>query len=317
MKRAAIVITSVLVLLSLVVPVAAGPGKSFPDVVDLPVGFQPEGIAIGKGHTFYTGSLAGGAIYAGDLRTGEGDILAPGADGRLSVGMDFDERSGNLFVAGGLEGTARVYNTRNGAVLATYQLTAGGPFGTFVNDVIVTREAAYFTDSFQPLLYRLPLGPGGALPDQADVEVIALGGNWMQQPGFFVFNANGIEATSNGKTLIVVNSTLGTLYRVDSASGVATLIDLGGDTVSSGDGLLLEGKTLYVVQNVLNQIAVVRLTSDLSAGTISDVITSPAFDVPTTVDRFGSSLYLPNAKFGVPEADRPTTPYEIVKVSKR
>ena len=61
-----------------------GKGKSshrFPAVIQLPTGFQPEGIEIGKGTTFYVGSVATGAIYRGDLRTGQGAILVPGCGG--------------------------------------------------------------------------------------------------------------------------------------------------------------------------------------------------------------------------------------------
>ena len=57
-------------------------------------------------------------------------------------------------------------------------------------------------------------------------------------------NANGIDATANGAWLIIVNGTLGTLYRVDPETGEATLIDLGGANVERGDGILLDNKTL-------------------------------------------------------------------------
>jgi hypothetical protein len=67
--------------------------QSFPETVPLPDGFQPEGIALGIGHTAYVGSLAGGAIYAVDLRTGTGSTLVPGLPGTLfAVGLDFDAR---------------------------------------------------------------------------------------------------------------------------------------------------------------------------------------------------------------------------------
>lgn len=120
--------------------------------------------------------------------------------------------------------------------------------------MIVTREAAYFTDSFHSVLYQLPLGHGGELPDPSAVEEIALSGDFEFVPN--AFNANGIEATPNGHALIVVNSANGMLYKVDPASGETTRIDLGADAVLNGDGILLVGRTLYVVQNFLNQIAV-------------------------------------------------------------
>ena len=131
----------------------------------------------------------------------------------------------------------------------------------------------------------------------------------MQGPGF---NANGIEATPDGKTLLVVSSAAQAVYAVEPATGEATQIDLG-SALPNGDGLVLAGKTLYVVQNRLNQIGVISLSADLSSGVIGEAITNPAFDVPTTAALFGNSLYAVNAKFGTPPAG---TPYEVVRVDR-
>jgi hypothetical protein len=285
----------------------AAPGDTFPMVISLPDGFRPEGIAVGRGHTFYAGSLADGAIYGGDLRTGQGDLVVQGAPGRIAVGLAVDERSNYLFVAGGPLGVAYVYDLGSGAELKTYTLGGG-----FINDVVVTRDAAFFTNSFQPVLYRVPLGPRGALPDQSAVTSIPLGGDFVQGAGF---NANGIDATPNGDRLLLVQSSPGTLYLVDPMTGVADAIELGGDAVPNGDGILLDGKTLYVMQNQLNQIAVVELAPDFGAGMVVRYITAPGyFDVPTTIAGFGDDIYAVNARFGIPPTS--TTPYTVVRVSK-
>jgi len=311
MKRLLVIFAGLLLSFAVALPAAA---RAFPDVIPLPMAFEPEGIAVGPGHTFYAGSLADGTIRAGDLRTGESHVLVPGEEGRLSVGMSFDARSGNLFVGGGLNGVGRVYDTTSGALLAEYPMFSGGPFGDFINDVVVTRSAAYFTNSFAPVLYRVPLGPAGALPDSAAIEAIPLGGDWTQVPGPFVFNANGIVATPNGETLIVANSVVQAVYVVDPGGGVATQIDLSGEALPNGDGLVLEGKTLFVVQNQLNQIGVVELSPDLHSGTVGEPITNPLFNIPTTAAAFGNSLYVVNAKFGAPAEQ---TAYEIIKVPGR
>ena len=290
--------------------IAAAPAKAaFPDVIPLPDGFQPEGIAIGNGTTFYVGSIPTGAVYRGDLRTGEGDILVPAQEGRAAIGLKYDARTGFLFVAGGPTGFAFIYNGKTGENVTEIQLTTSA---SFINDVVVTRDAAYFTNSFQPVIYRVPLQKNGQLPSTPTAEEITLGGDYQFTPG--AFNANGIAATPNGDTLIIVNSTEGALYNVDPETGDATRIDLNGGSVPNGDGILLEGKTLYVVQNQLNQIAVVELNSDFTEGTIVDTITSSAFRVPTTIARFGSSLYAVNARFGTPPT--PDTDYEVVRVSR-
>jgi sugar lactone lactonase YvrE len=284
-------------------PAAAAP--AFPGKIDLPNGFAPEGIAIGHGHTFYVGSIPTGAIYRGDLRTGEGRVLVPAAPGRQAIGLDFDRKE-RLFVAGGPTGRAFVYDAHSGGLLAEYTLTTGA---TFVNDVVVTREGAYFTDSLQQQLYHLPLGPGGALG--AVAETIPLSGDIAFVAGF---NLNGIEATPNGQTLVVVQSNLGKLFTVDPRTGVAGEIDLGGETVTAGDGILLDGKTLYVVQNQQNRIAVVRLARDLGSGTLLTHLTHPDFSVPTTIAEFGQRLYAVNARFGTPVT--PTTPYWVTQLRK-
>jgi sugar lactone lactonase YvrE len=303
---------SLLILLLIVFSVsmiAAAPLKEFPNVIPLPDGFQPEGIATGEGTTFYVGSIPTGAVYRGDLRTGEGKVLVPAQDGRAAIGLKYDERTGLLFVAGGPTGFAYIYDGETGKNVDEIQLTTGP---AFINDVVITKDAAYFTNSQQPVLYRVPLRNNGNLPGNPRVVELPLTGDYVFTPD--AFNANGIAATPNGDTLIIVNSVDGLLYNVDPHTGEATLIDLGGDTVPNGDGILLQGKTLYVVQNRLNQIAVVRLRSDFTKGTIVDTITDSDFRVPTTIARFGNSLYAVNARFGTPPT--PDTEYEVVRVSR-
>jgi hypothetical protein len=159
----------------------------------------------------------------------------------------------------------------------------------------------------------VPLEPDGQLPASSTFNEVALEGDFIFIPG--AFNANGIDATSNGKSLIIVSSVTGDLFHVDPGTGDASLIDLGGASVSNGDGILLDGNTLYVVQNRLNQIAVVDLEPDLSAGVIVGHIVDPAFDVPTTIAEFGNSLYAVNARFGT--SPEPDTEYDIVQVIKK
>ena len=281
---------------------AAGAGAAaFPDRIDLPDGWQPEGIATGRGHELFVGSIPTGAIWRADARTGEGEPLVEGRVGRAAIGLKVDNRN-RLFVAGGPTGKAFVYDARTGADLAEFQLApAGEP--TFVNDVVVTREAAYFTDSQRPVLYVVDSDLSGARELPLEGFVMALG-----------FNLNGIVASPDGRTLIAVQSATGMLWRIDAATGAAQAIDLGGETLLNGDGLLLQGRTLYVVQNRSNEIAVVRLDRDFSDGEVVRTITDEGFAVPTTIARFGSSLYAVNARFGT--TPTPQTEYWITRVRR-
>src|ERR687886_2027611 len=208
----------------LAVGVAAA-AAAFPQVIQLPKGFQPEGIEVGRGTTFYVGSVANGAIFRGNLRTGAGSILVPGASGKSATGIELDNRN-RLFVAGASTGKAYVYDARTGALIRTYTLAAAP---TFINDVVVTRDAAYFTDSQKGVLYKIPIGRGGA-PGEA--ATIPLSGDFSLASGF---NLNGIDATPNGKTLIAVQTNKGRLYRIDRATGSADLIELSGGDVAFGD----------------------------------------------------------------------------------
>ncbi|WP_433165971.1 SMP-30/gluconolactonase/LRE family protein [Kribbella sp. CA-247076] len=285
----------------------AGGGKHlFPTRIELPNGFRPEGIAI-KGTTAYFGSLADGDIYAASLRTGKGRVISQGP-GTPSVGLKIDYR-GRLFVAGGPAGTARVVDSRTGRILANYQLAPGAP--TFVNDVVLGRSAAYFTDSQRPVIYKVPFGRHGKLLGQSAVRTIPLTGDYVHQPGF---NANGITWTPDRRALIIVQSSTGLLFRVHPWTGVTRQVDLAAQ-MTNGDGLLTIGRTLYVVQNQLNKIAVVKLNRSGSAGSLVREITSPDFAVPTTVAAFGKRLYLPNARFDIQEP-LPTTPYWVTAVRR-
>ncbi len=285
-----------------VLAASAALAKSFPATIALPNGWQPEGIAVGGGSTFYVGSIPTGAVYRGDLRSGKGATFVQGATGRAAIGIEHDR--GRLFVAGGPTGKGFVYNARTGALVRELQLATGGG-ATFVNDVVVTKRAAYFTDSNRAVLYRLALSRNGA--PAATATALALTGDFQLVGGF---NLNGIDATPDGKTLVVVQSANGKLYRVVAATGVSKAIDLGGAVVTNGDGLLLHGRTLYVVQNRDNKIAVVALAKGLGSGTVSRFITNPAFDVPTTIDRHGSRIWAVNARFGT--APGPATTYSVV-----
>ena len=309
-RRALLVLLSLALLLAQAPAVSLANGQeAFPEVIPLPNGFNPEGIVIGRGTTFYVGSLASGAIFQGDLRTGEGDILVQPQEGRSAAGLSYDRRTNWIYAAGAGTGEGYIYDAKSGENVASFQF-ATQP--TFINDVVVTRTGAYFTDSSRPFLYHVPLRNNGMLPEDAGFREIPLGGDFTFVPE--AFNANGIDASPDGRWLIIVNSALGALYVVDPRSGNAHQIDLGDASVERGDGILLHGRTLYVVQNFFNQIAVVELSARPLSGEIVDVITSPLFRIPTTIDRFGSFLYAVNARFDVPAT--PETEYEVVRVPR-
>ena len=303
----------VLLLMGLValVPATAG-AATFPDTIRLPDGWQPEGIAAGRGTSLYVGSIPTGAIWKGDARTGQGDVLVPGRPGeRNAIGIKVDRRN-RLFVAGGPTGKAFVYDAATGADLASYQLAPADTAVTFINDVVVTHRAAFFTDSRNQQLYVLPLGRHGALPDQDEVRVLPLTGELDYTEITTDVDLNGIVAARGGQTLLSVQSNSGKLFKINPRSGEAREVDLGETLLTNGDGLLLAGRLLFVVQNQLNQIAVVKLSGSLDEGRLVTTIRDDDFDVPTTIAFQAGRLWAVNARFGT--TDPQPARYDIVRV---
>ena len=225
--------------------------------------------------------------------------------------MTFDSRTGYLFAAGGETGKAQVYDTQAGELLQTYTLNRSG---TFVNDAVLSGDNVYFTNSNRSVFYRLALGENGALPAKnSGVTELPLTGAFTLAPNLMAFNANGIAAADDG-TLIIVKSATGQLFTVNPETGEAVEIDLGDANVTNGDGILLDGNTLYVVQNQDNKIAVVELSADLVSGTITNTLTNPAFDVPTTLAEVDGALYTVNARFTTDPT--PGTEYAVVKLEQ-
>jgi sugar lactone lactonase YvrE len=217
--------------------------------------------------------------------------------------MAFDGPTGLLFVAGASTGQGYVYDTATGISVAQYQFATGS--GTFINDVTVTRDGAWFTDSVQPRLYFVPLRdgvPGAFSTLEVTGPAAALTGP---------FNLNGIASTATG-LLVVAHSANGRLYTVDPGTGASTLI--AGVAVPNVDGIILDGHRLWAVQNS-NQVSVVRLDAGFTSGVVDSVVTSPLLETPSTAARHGSTLAVVNAKFdtGFPPT---ATEFEVVLLKR-
>ncbi|MDQ1710722.1 MAG: hypothetical protein QOE45_172 [Frankiaceae bacterium] len=305
-RPTSLLVAAVAAIAAVVAPaLPATTAERSPGVIHLPDGFRPEGITT-QGTTFYVGSIPTGAVYRGSLRTGDGGVLVPPRSGRAAIGMKTDR--GLLFVAGGPTGRAFVYDARTGADVAQYALTTAT---TFVNDVTLTRDAAYFTDSLNAVLYRVARNRDGA---PGALSVLPLTGEIVYGPGN---NANGIAASRDGRTLLVAQSNAGSVFAVDAATGATRLVALTTPagtpaTVPNADGILLDGRRLYVVQNRLNVIARIDLAPDLRRGVVVSRTAHPDFDVPTTIAAHDGSLYAVNARFGNPAPD--TAPYAVLRL---
>lgn len=293
--------TSAALALTAALTVSSGVLAQAPDRIDLPAAWQPEGITT-DGTSLFVGSLADGAIWKGDPASGAGEVLVAGTEGSVSAGLDVDRQHGHIWAAGGPTGEVRAYDASTGELLASYILEAG-----FLNDLAVTPEAVYITDSFVPQLLVVPLGEDGtpAAPDEA--YALPITGELEYGEGF---NVNGIVATDAG--LVVVHSGSGELYRLDPESGLATRIDTAEVDLTAGDGMELEGDTLYVVRNRANTVVELQLDEAVTTASAVGELTSDDLDVPTTAALIGDDLWAVNARFGTePEAD---TEYWITRL---
>jgi hypothetical protein len=279
--------------------VAAGPasGSGYPDTVPLPDASAPEGIAGGPGTTYYAGSRNGRGIVRGDLRTGASDLLVAGSQVPRAVGMLHDPRSDLLWVAGGDTGVLYAFDGTTGATAYRAEVPGTG----FLNDVAITRDAVYVTDSAVAQLVVVPLTGGGE--PAGDPSPLPVTGDFVQPAGF---GLNGIRELPGGDLVVV--SSEGGLFRVDPASGVATTV-LSADAVPSGDGLERVGNRLYVVNMTPDAIGVVRL-----AGTPAVVgsLTDDDLERPTTTTFAAGALWTVNGKFDTPGA----TEFEVVRVER-
>jgi len=286
MKRllAALLLAPILAL-STVAPATAAP--PFPTSIVLPGATSAEGVATAGGPTFYAGDLFQGDIFRGDLRTGAVSVFRDAPAGRNALGIRVDVAHDLLFVAGGFTGQGYVYDLTTGADVAVFQF--GTPPDSIFNDVIVSGGAAWFTDSVQPHLYRVPITGVGSVGAFSTLTVTgpaaALTGG---------FNLNGIAAADDG-TLIVAHTANGALYTVDPSTGASSQI--AGADVPNVDGILFEAGLLFAVQNNDNLVKELRLSGDLSSATVVKVITDPSFEIPTTIARWGNRLAVVNAKF--------------------
>ncbi len=270
----------------------------------------PEGIALDEhAGIFYVGSVADGTIYRGTLRR---DTLRAFSETLpTAVGLALDR--GRLWVAGGPAGQAFTLSRADGALETTFSAPAP-PAGdsTFINDVALAADAAYFTDSFRPVLFR------AAPTAEAEVDLEP----WLDLTGTPIayeagFNLNGIASTPGGQYLLVVQSNTGRLFRIEIATQDVQPVDLGGDTLANGDGILLpEAHTLYVAQNADGVVTPVELSADYLSGDVGASFGGDApLRFPTTLAEKDGSLFVVNGQLDEQGPDgNPVLPFTVSRI---
>ena len=265
----------------------------------------PEGVALdAETGDFYVGSTRDGAVYRGNIQNGGGALdlfLEPDPNEREGVtGMKVDAQ-GRLFIAGRRTGQAFVYDTSSGDLTETLE-TPNAP-NTLINDVTLTEDAAYFTDSFRPVLFRVPLTSDSVGEMEAWLELDATPITYQNG-----FNLNGIAATEDGRYLLTVQFNTGELYRIDTRTKEVAQVDLGGERLTTGDGLELDGQTLYAVRENPAEIVVLDLSEDFLSGEVRERITDPSLDFPTTLALANERLLVVNSQL---DTASPALPFTV------
>ncbi|MEO5744974.1 MAG: hypothetical protein ABIQ53_10355, partial [Terracoccus sp.] len=280
----------------------------------LPNGIRPEGITSGPSGTYYVGSLADGRIVTGNVRTGTQRTLLQGAVGRSLRGLFHDDRTGFVWAVGNVGDVAHVWavNGHNGKVVSDTVI----PGGVFLNDLVVTSNRVWVTDSSVDRLVAVPIGRRG-YPTRGDLVVLPLRSSWPAGDGTSI-NANGIRELPD-QSLVLNNSRVGGLWQVNRHTGAArSILVTGGPGIVSGDGLELAGSVLYNVRGTgASAVAVVRLRHSRGCWTAAWIgdLSDPGLDVPSTATVIGRSLYAVNARFGTPSPD--TAEYWVSRLPRR
>ena len=295
-------------------PAAAAPAPATLTAIPLPADVSyPEGIAYDpSGQVFYTANAVDGTVAKVDLRTGQGTTLVksgglsplvPGVF-PVALGMKVDGR-GRLWIAGG--STARVYvvNARTGAVLANMEAKAPGS-GT-LNDLVVTPTGVYVTDTRRPVLWRI--NPSPPFQPQAWLDLSSSPIEYGQGA-----NLNGIAATPDGRSLIVGHMSKGLIFHVDTVSKAITPINIGGESLAAADGLVLDGRTLYVVRQAAGEVVAIAMAADFKSGRVQARLQDPRLMFPATAAKAGDRLLVVNTQFNTRQAGNATKPFTVLSV---
>ncbi|MEU4550444.1 SMP-30/gluconolactonase/LRE family protein [Micromonospora violae] len=312
MKKLIASATAGLAVLTVAVPAPALAVGPRPDtyVVSRASGVLPEGIAVSRDGTLYVTSLGTGAVYRGHVRDRElRQFLPPGADGRTrAAGLHLDGR-GRIFVAGWDTGALFVH-APDGELLARRTAPGGA-----LNDLALTADAVYVTDSATGTLWRAALDG----PEVGNLVRWLTAADFPVAPGFL----NGIVVTDGGRIALVADQGDGQpgterLWRVDLVGRTATAVEVI-DGQLGADGLLLEGDRLYGVVNFPNRaggwdFAVNLAIVDADRRTARVVRQSrPAglAQSPTTLVRDAGRLLWVNSQLNAPA---PAPPFTVTQV---
>ena len=270
----------------------------------------PEGIGYDPDGYVFTASASDGAVVRTSLKDGSSTtITKPGVLLRgssanfpriLGIKVDGSKR---LWIAGGRTGKIFALDSRSGRLIK--ELVVAGE-GSVLNDAVATREAVYVTDTLRPILWRIALSGNGIGEPEPWIN---FGGTPIEYADGL--NLNGIAIDPTGRSLIVVQMDKGLLFKIDVNTKAIAPIDIGGADLSGGDGLVLDGTTLYVVRQPAAEIVSLQLAPDLSSARVVSRYRSPVLQWPATAAKVGNDLLVVNSQFNKQGSGNPTVPFTV------
>lgn len=264
----------------------------------------PEGVAYDtrKG-VIYTGSATNGDVYAVDAATGTVSKFSEGGalGRRVALGLKVDAQ-GRLWIAGGAQGTVSIL-TPDGVTLKVLE-TPPSPV-PYINDLTPAPDGnVYVTDSTRPVIFRV----------DRDLNLTAwldLGNTPLKYgPGI---NLNGITATPDGRYLLAMQLNTGELWRIDLRTKAVKKV-MG--NLINGDGILLDGRTLYVARNANQVVSKVTLSADYGTGTLVAEEPLRGLRFPTTLAAVGGDLIVTQGQLDKLQGGTPETPFKLTRFQK-
>ena len=275
----------------------------------------PEGVTVDPATgAIYTNSANTGVVFRIDPETGAvvqvadplglGDS-SPARPVSVALGLKADGQ-GRLWVAGARTGSMHVVDIATGQRLARFA-TPQGPW--LINDVALTSDAAYFTDTLRPLLWRV----------SRDSIADAVLEPWLSFEGTVLEygedpNLNGIVASPDGRYLIVVLMKTGRLFRINTRTREVSAIDTGDSTLDGGDGLALVGRRLFLVRQSAGEVVALDLSIDLTAAVEAKRIKPTELAWPATVAVRGDRLIVANSQLNRRGSGDPVLPFSLVSI---
>lgn len=264
----------------------------------------PEGVAVDKSNgDFFVGSSEDGTVFRGNVASDDVQVFLPGgSDGRTgATGLKIDPQ-GRLWIAGRYTGSVFVHDAATGKLVSVLRTPPAQR--TLMNDLTFTRDAAYVTDSYRPVLWRAARTDRsvGQLEPWLDLRQTPI-------PTDADFNLNGVSASDDGRYLLTVHFASGRLFRIDTSTKQVVEVDLGGRTLRTGDGLLLDGTLLLAVLEQPGEVVPVRLTDDLTRGTVGEPFGKDDLHLPTTLAEHEGKVLVVNSQLD--RTDSPELPFTI------